>query len=67
MVRFLIVDKISAYNTNIGRTALNDLKVVASTPHLSMKFSTEEGIRVVKGDQKEARRCSNLSLKSTPR
>jgi hypothetical protein len=29
-----------------------------------MKFPTEEGIGVVKGDQREARRCYNLSLKS---
>jgi hypothetical protein len=28
MVRFLIVDKTSAYNAIIGRTAFNDLKVV---------------------------------------
>jgi hypothetical protein len=32
-----------------------------------MKFSIEEGVRMVKGDQKEARHCYNLSLKSTPR
>jgi hypothetical protein len=50
MVRFLIVDRISAYNAIIGRTALNDLKAVTSTPYLSMKFSTEEGVRIVKGD-----------------
>jgi hypothetical protein len=31
-----------------------------------MKFPTEEGIKVVKGDQREARRCYNLSLKSSP-
>jgi len=67
MVKFLIVDRISAYNAIIGRTALNDLKAVTLTPHLSMKFLTEEGVGVVKGDQKEARRCYNLSLKSTPR
>jgi hypothetical protein len=67
MVRFLIVDRTSAYNAIIGRTALNDLKAVTSTPHLSMKFPTEEGVGVVKGDQKEARRCFNLSLKSTLR
>jgi hypothetical protein len=30
-----------------------------------MKFPTEEGIRIVKGDQREARRCYNFSLKST--
>jgi hypothetical protein len=32
-----------------------------------MNFPTEEGVGVVKGDQKEARRCYNLSLKDTPR
>jgi hypothetical protein len=67
MVKFLIVDRVSAYNAIIGRTTLNDLKAVTSTPQLSMKFPTEEGVGVVKGDQKEARRCYNLSLKSTPR
>jgi len=67
MMKFLIVDRVSAYNAIIGRTALNDLKDVTSTPHLSMKFPTEEGVGVVKGDQKEARRCYNLSLKDTPR
>jgi hypothetical protein len=66
MVRFLIVDRPSAYNVIFGRTALNDLKAVTLTPHLSMKFLIEEGVEVVKGDQKEARRCYNLSLKSTP-
>jgi hypothetical protein len=67
MVKFLIVDRVSAYNAIIGRIALNHSKVVTSTPHLSMKFLTKEGVGVVKGDQKEARRCYNLSLKSTPR
>jgi hypothetical protein len=67
MMKFLIVDRVSSYNAIIGRTALNDLKAVTSTPHLNMKFPTEEGVGVVKGDQKEARRCYNLSLKSTPR
>jgi hypothetical protein len=67
MVKFLIIDRVSAYNAIIGRTALNYLKAVTSTPHLSMKFPTEEGVGVVKEDQKEARSCYNLSLKDTPR
>jgi hypothetical protein len=66
MVRFLIVDVSLAYNAIFGRTTLNDLKAVTLTPHPSMKFPTEEGVGVVKGDQKEARCCYNLSLKSTP-
>jgi predicted negative regulator of RcsB-dependent stress response len=66
MVRFLLVDRPLAYNAIFGRTALNELKAITSTSHLSMKFPTEEGIKVVKGDQREARRCYNLSLKSSP-
>jgi hypothetical protein len=50
MVKFLIVDRALAYNAIFGRTALNELKAVTSTLHLSMKFSTAEGVRVVKGD-----------------
>jgi hypothetical protein len=64
VVKFLIVDRASAYNAIFGITALNELKAVTSTPHLSMKFPTTEGVGVVKGDQREARRCYNLSLKN---
>jgi hypothetical protein len=66
MVKFLIVDRASAYNAIFGRTALNGLKAVTSTPHLSMKFLTSKGVGVVKGDQREERRCYNLSLKNSP-
>jgi hypothetical protein len=66
MVKFLLVDRPSTYNAIFGRTTLNELKAITSTPHLSMKFPTEEGIGVMKGDQREARRCYNFSLKSTP-
>jgi hypothetical protein len=66
MIKFLIVDRASAYNAIFRRTALNKLKAVTSTPHLSMKFPTPEGVGVVKGDQREARRCYNLSLKNSP-
>jgi len=66
MIKFLIVERASAYNAIFERTALNVLKAVTSTPHLSMKFPTPEGVGVVKGDQREARRCYNLSLKNSP-
>jgi hypothetical protein len=55
MVRFLIIDRPSAYNAILGRTALNDLNAVTSTLHLSMKFPTEEGVGVEKGNQRMAR------------
>jgi hypothetical protein len=66
MIKFLIVDRASPYNAIFGRTALNKLKAITSTPHLSMKFPTPKGVGVVKGDQREARRCYNLSLKNSP-
>jgi hypothetical protein len=34
MVRFLIIDRASAYNAILGRTVLNELQAVTSTPHL---------------------------------
>ncbi|XP_062147680.1 uncharacterized protein LOC133856606 [Alnus glutinosa] len=54
MVRFLIIDRPSAYNAILGRTTLNDLKAVTSTPHLSMKFPTGERVSVEKGNQRMA-------------
>lgn len=66
MVRFLIIDRPSAYNAILGRTALNDLKAVTSTPHLSMKFPTKEGVGVEKENQRMARECYNTSLKKLP-
>jgi hypothetical protein len=65
MVLFLIIDLPSAYNSILRRTALNELKAVTSTPHLSMKFPTE-GVDVEKGDQRMARECYNTSLKKLP-
>lgn len=66
MVRFLVVDRPSAYHAIFGRTALNELKAVTSTPHLCMKFLTDEGVGVVKGDQKATRLCYNTTLKNLP-
>jgi hypothetical protein len=61
-VRFLIVDQPSAYNAIFGRTAQAELKAVTSIPHLKMKFPTDEGVGEVRGEQKAARNCYNVSL-----
>jgi hypothetical protein len=61
-VKFLIVDQPSAYNAIFGRTAQAELKAVTSIPHLSMKFPREDGVGVVRGEQKAARKCYNISL-----
>jgi len=66
-VKFLIVDQPSAYNAIFGRTAQAELKAVTSIPHLSMKFSTEDGVGVVRGEQKVARKCYNISMGNSSR
>ncbi|XP_025702564.1 uncharacterized protein [Arachis hypogaea] len=61
-IDLIVIDVESAYNALIGRTTLNRLGVVVSTPHLCMKFLTPKGIATVRGDQKLARKCYNESL-----
>jgi hypothetical protein len=66
MVKFLVVDRPSAYNAILGRAALNELEAITSTAHLKMKFPTKEGVGEVRGDQWTARQCYNTSLKELP-
>jgi hypothetical protein len=64
MVKFLVVEECSTYNVILGRPALNELGAITSTPHLCMKFPTDGGVGVVRGDQKSARLCYNTTLKA---
>ncbi|XP_072058120.1 uncharacterized protein [Arachis hypogaea] len=68
-IDYIKVDMSSAYNALIGRTTLNQLAAVVSTPHLCMKFPNPEGIATIKEDQKLAQCCynKNLNLKDDPR
>lgn len=63
MADFLVVYRLSAYNAIVGRSTLNKLMAMTSTYHLRMKFPTDHGIGVVKGNQRVARQCYNLTLK----
>jgi uncharacterized protein YbjQ (UPF0145 family) len=63
MVDFLVIDRPSTYNVIIGRPALNKLRAATLTYHLMMKFPTEKGVGVVRGDQLAARRFYNISMK----
>ncbi|XP_072058169.1 uncharacterized protein [Arachis hypogaea] len=67
-IDYIVVDVSSAYNAFIGRTILNQLAAVVSTPYLCMKFLTLEENATIKGHQKLARRCYNesLNLKGDP-
>jgi hypothetical protein len=50
MVKFLLIDRPSGYNAILPKLALNEIKAVTLTLYLSIKFPTQEGIRVQKVD-----------------
>ncbi|KAL5736658.1 hypothetical protein ACOSQ2_031446 [Xanthoceras sorbifolium] len=62
MATFLVINQATAYNAILGRPVLNDLKVVTSTKHLTLKFPTPMGIESVYGDQKTARACYDEAI-----
>ncbi|XP_058068509.1 uncharacterized protein LOC131217589 [Magnolia sinica] len=64
MVDFLIVNQSSVCNDIRDRPSLCLLRAVVSTYHLSMKFPTESGVGVIKGDQHDARRYYVIALKA---
>lgn len=66
MVKFFLVDRPLAYNVIIGRTALNELRAITSTPHLKMKFPKESRVGEVRGDQRVACQCYNVAIKQCP-
>ncbi|XP_020229420.1 uncharacterized protein LOC109810376 [Cajanus cajan] len=66
-VRYVAVNANTSYNILLGRPSLNKLRAIVSTPHLAMKFPSEEGIVItLHADQKTARECYFASLKVQP-
>ncbi|KAL5794763.1 hypothetical protein ACOSP7_003357 [Xanthoceras sorbifolium] len=57
MTDFLIIDCSTAYNTVLRRPAFNDLEVITSTKHLTLKFPTLMGVGHVYGEQNVAKSC----------
>ena len=64
MSTFMVVKGRSSYNAIIGCPTLVAVKAVTSIYHLSMKFPTPRGIRVVRRNQYEARMCYTTSVSS---
>ncbi|KAJ1700967.1 hypothetical protein LUZ63_000746 [Rhynchospora breviuscula] len=62
MVKFIVVNAPSAYNTILGRKSLNDVGAVACTKHLMIKFPTRLGVGIVRGDQQKARECYQVAM-----
>ena len=47
VVKFLIVDALSAYNMLLGRPSLNAIKAIPSVYHMMIKFPTTGGVGMV--------------------
>ena len=62
-IKFLIVDAPSTYNMLLGRPSLNAIRAIPSTYHMVVKFHTENGVGMVRGDQRVARECYLTSMK----
>ena len=62
-IKFLIMDAPSAYNMLLGRPSLNAIRVIPSVYHMVIKFPTENGVGMVRGDQLVARECYLTSMK----
>ena len=62
-IKFLIVDALSAYNMLLGMPSLNAIRAIPSASHMVVKFPTENGVEMVRGDQRVARECYLVSMK----
>ena len=62
-VRFLIVDAPSTYNILLGRPSLHTIRVIPSTYHMVIKFPLENGVGMVRGNQRIARECYSALMK----
>ena len=62
-IKSLIVDVPSAYNMLLGRPSLNAIRAIPSTYHMVVKFHTENGVGMVRGDQRVAKECYLTSMK----
>ncbi|XP_024037019.1 uncharacterized protein LOC127898886 [Citrus sinensis] len=63
MVNFNVVYQRSSYNTILERPTLYALKVTTSIYHYTLKFPTEARVGVVRGEQKEARECYEITFR----
>jgi len=66
-IRYLVINANTSYNIILGRSSLNKLGAIVSTPHLAMKFPSLSGdILTIHVDQKVAREYYAESLRVEP-
>ncbi|XP_075500187.1 uncharacterized protein LOC142538772 [Primulina tabacum] len=64
MTFFTVVDAPSSYNIILGRPAMNEMRVVASTYHQKIKFPVRGQVGEVKGDQPSSRKCYGETVRA---
>ena len=57
MVTFIVVNSFSPYTTILERQWIHAMGAVLFTLHVKVKFHTEHGIAIVRGNQQVARQC----------
>lgn len=66
-VRFLLVEADTSYNVLLGRPCLNAFGAIVSTPHLTLKYPSDDGrVCIVWADKKLAQECYVAGLKVKP-
>ncbi|KAI0529015.1 hypothetical protein KFK09_001560 [Dendrobium nobile] len=65
-IQFIVVKSESTYNAIFGRPFQSVFGIVASIPHLKLKFYTQTGVSVVCGDQQVAQNFYLRQVKSRP-
>jgi len=57
MVTFIVVASFSLYTAILRRPWIHAMGVVPSTLHVKVKFCTEHGTAIVRGNQQVAKQC----------
>ncbi|XP_021718861.1 uncharacterized protein LOC110686553 [Chenopodium quinoa] len=66
VIRFLVVEELTAYNMILGRPTLNDSKAVIIPSLMLLKFEKDEKtVGSIRGDQRMARECYLTDIKTT--
>jgi len=66
-IRYPLVEANTSYNILLGRSSLNQLGAIVSSPHLAMKFPSPAGeVITVHVNQKTTRECYAASLRIEP-
>ena len=62
-VTFTIVSLFSPYTTILGKPWIHSMRAVPSMLHVKIKFPTEWGVIIIKGDQQAAKQCLTIVVK----